>query len=63
MNKNIKKINVGVVGVGHLGEHHVKHLQSIESFNILDFTILMEKRLSLFQQNIGLTTTKILINY
>ena len=37
MNKTIKKINIGVVGVGHLGEHHVKHLQSIESFNIIGF--------------------------
>ena len=25
------------MGVGHLGEHHVKHLQSIESFNIIGF--------------------------
>ena len=37
MNKTIKKINIGVVGVGHLGEHHVKHLQSIESFNTIGF--------------------------
>ena len=37
MNKTIKKINIGVVGVGHLGEHHVKHLQSIEPFNIIGF--------------------------
>ena len=37
MNKIIKKINIGVVGAGHLGKYHVKHLKSIESFNIIGF--------------------------
>ena len=37
MNKTIKKINIGVVGAGHLGKYHVKHLKSIESFNIIGF--------------------------
>ena len=44
MNKTIKKINIGVVGVGHLGEHHLKHLQSIEPFNIIGFHDINEKK-------------------
>ena len=44
MNKNIKKINIGVVGVGHLGEHHVKHLKSIDSFKLIGIYDIDEKR-------------------
>jgi len=44
MNKNIKKINIGVVGVGHLGEHHVKHLKLIDSFKLIGIYDIDEKR-------------------
>ena len=44
MNKTIKKINIGVVGAGHLGKYHVKHLKSIESFNIIGFHDINEKK-------------------
>ena len=30
-----KKINIGVLGVGHLGQHHVKHLKNIEYINLI----------------------------
>ena len=29
MNKRNKKVRVGIIGVGHLGKHHVKHLVTI----------------------------------
>ena len=31
----IKPINIGVVGVGHLGIHHVKHYKNISNVNLL----------------------------
>lgn len=30
-----KKIKIGVFGVGHLGQHHVKHLKKIESADLI----------------------------
>ena len=30
-----KKIKIGVLGVGHLGQHHVKHLKNIEYVNLI----------------------------
>ena len=44
MNKPIKKINIGVIGVGHLGEYHVKHLKSIDSFKLTGIYDINEKR-------------------
>ena len=32
---SVKPINIGVVGVGHLGIHHVKHYTSIPNVNLL----------------------------
>ena len=32
MNKNI---NVGVIGVGHLGRHHAKHYAQLKSANLI----------------------------
>ena len=32
---SIKPINIGIVGVGHLGIHHVKHYTSIPNVNLL----------------------------
>ena len=32
---SIKPINIGVVGVGHLGIHHVKHYTTITNVNLL----------------------------
>lgn len=31
----LEKINIGVVGVGHLGQHHVKHLSKISGANLI----------------------------
>ncbi len=28
-------INIGVIGVGHLGQHHVKHYKKIENSNLV----------------------------
>ena len=32
---NSKKINIGVIGSGHLGQHHVKHYKSMNNINFL----------------------------
>ena len=32
---SVKPINIGVVGVGHLGIHHVKHYTTIPNVNLL----------------------------
>jgi len=35
MAKMIKNINVGVIGVGHLGRHHAKHYAQLKSANLI----------------------------
>ena len=30
-----KKISIGVIGVGHLGQHHVKHYSNMDNINLL----------------------------
>ncbi len=37
MNKRNKKVSVGIVGVGHLGEHHVKHFAEMENVQCVGF--------------------------
>jgi len=37
MNKRDKKVSVGIVGVGHLGEHHVKHFAKMENVQCVGF--------------------------
>ena len=32
---NSKKINIGVIGVGHLGQYHVKHYAQMKNINFL----------------------------
>ena len=32
---SIKKISIGVIGVGHLGQHHVKHYSNMNDINLL----------------------------
>ena len=32
---NSHKINIGVIGVGHLGQHHVKHYSNMDNINLL----------------------------
>ena len=32
---NSKKINIGVIGVGHLGQYHVKHYAQMNNINFL----------------------------
>ena len=31
----IKKPNIGVIGVGHLGQYHTKHFKSISKANLI----------------------------
>ena len=35
--------SIGVIGVGHLGEYHVKHLKTIKSQSLLEFLTLIVK--------------------
>ena len=37
MNKRNKKVGVGIVGVGHLGKHHVKHLTAMDNVKCVGF--------------------------
>ena len=37
MNKRNKKVSVGIVGVGHLGKHHVKHLAAMDNVECVGF--------------------------
>ena len=30
-----QKISIGVIGVGHLGQHHVKHYSNMNNINLL----------------------------
>ena len=32
---NSKKINIGVIGSGHLGQYHVKHYKNMNNINFL----------------------------
>ena len=44
MNKRNKKVRVGIVGVGHLGKHHVKHLVTIDHVECIGFYDIDEPR-------------------
>ena len=44
---SVKPINIGVVGVGHLGIHHVKHYTTIPNVNLLVFMTLMLKEVTM----------------
>ena len=33
LGSRLKITHIGVLGVGHLGQHHVKHLKNIENIN------------------------------
>ena len=37
MNKRIKKVRIGIIGVGHLGKHHVKHLVTMDNVEFVGF--------------------------
>ena len=37
MNKRDKKVSIGIVGVGHLGKHHVKHLAAMDNVECVGF--------------------------
>ena len=37
-------IKIGVIGVGHLGQHHVKHLKSIKEVNLIGIYDKNEKQ-------------------
>ena len=44
MNKRDKKVSIGIVGVGHLGKHHVKHLVTIGHVECIGFYDIDESR-------------------
>ena len=44
MNKRDKKVRVGIIGVGHLGRHHVKHLVTIDHVECVGFYDIDEAR-------------------
>ena len=44
MNKRNKKVSVGIVGVGHLGKHHVKHLTAMDNVECVGFYDIDEAR-------------------
>ena len=44
MNKRNKKVSVGIVGVGHLGKHHVKHLVAMDNVECVGFYDIDEAR-------------------
>ena len=33
--KKIKKVKIAVVGVGHLGKHHVKHYSKLDNVDLV----------------------------
>ena len=44
MNKRDKKVSIGIVGVGHLGKHHVKHLAAMDNVECVGFYDIDEVR-------------------
>ena len=44
MNKTDKMINVGVIGVGHLGQHHTKHYSHLKDVNLVGVFDVDQKR-------------------
>ena len=44
---------IGVIGVGHLGEHHVKHLKTIKESNLVGIFDSNPKRASLISEKYG----------
>ena len=44
MNKRNKKVSVGIVGVGHLGKHHVKHLTAMDNVECVGLYDIDEAR-------------------
>jgi len=44
MNKRNKKVSVGIVGVGHLGKHHVKHLAAMDNVECVGLYDIDEAR-------------------
>ena len=57
---SLKPIKIGVIGVGHLGKHHVKHYSRIPSVKLVGLYDLDFKRSSLVAKNIELLHTKTL---
>ena len=50
MNKRDKKVNLGIVGVGHLGKHHVKHLAAMDNVECVGFYDIDRIRAVLIEQ-------------
>ena len=44
MNKRDKKVRVGIIGVGHLGKHHVKHLAAMDNVECVGLYDIDEAR-------------------
>ena len=45
--------NIGVIGVGHLGEYHVKHLKTIERSKLTGIFDSNSKRASIISKRYG----------
>ena len=50
MNKRDKKVNLGIVGVGHLGKHHVKHIAAMDNVECVGFYDIDRARAVLIEQ-------------
>ena len=47
--KKIKKVKIAVIGVGHLGKHHVKHyskLDNVDLVGVLDTDLQISKSIA-----------------
>ena len=55
---SLKPIKIGVIGVGHLGKHHVKHYSRIPSVKLVGLYDLDFKRSSLVAKKYRTTAYK-----
>ena len=56
MNKRNKKVSVGIVGVGHLGKHHVKHLTAMDDVECVGFYDIDELRATVISDKYNVKT-------
>ena len=54
--------NIGIIGVGHLGKHHVKHLKTIKSSNLVGIFDLNHKQASIISNEYGVDNFKSQLN-
>ena len=59
MKKRNKKVSVGIVGVGHLGKYHVKHLTAIDNVECGGLYDIDEANQKLVRRFTGRVTKKL----